>query len=83
LACLLELFEYSVEIIYRSHLEITSIVYTSFPSIPSDHPTLFTRLANGRWWEGSSEVSGRFSNCTPSRKIRLRFSGRKHTSLAF
>jgi hypothetical protein len=37
------LLQYSVKIIYGRHLEITSMVGTSFfPSAPCEHPTLFT-----------------------------------------
>jgi hypothetical protein len=32
-----------IDIVYDSHVEITSIVgISSFPSTPCDHPTLFT-----------------------------------------
>src|SRR5918997_5583079 len=41
---LLPLLEHLAKIIYRSHLEITSIVGTCFPLIPCDHSTLFTQV---------------------------------------
>jgi hypothetical protein len=54
----LTLFNYFVKIIYRSHLEITSIVGTPpLPSTPCDHPTLFTQV-RGRCILGSWEHRG-------------------------
>src|SRR5215204_7534473 len=41
-ACLLELFEYFVEIVYRSYCDITSIALVLSLDTLCDHPTLFT-----------------------------------------
>src|SRR3712207_5697733 len=49
----LTLLDYFIYIVYRSHLEITSVVVTSsFTSTPCEHPTLFT-LVRGRCVLGS------------------------------
>jgi hypothetical protein len=46
-----------VDIVYDSHVEITSIVgISSFPSTPRDHPTLFTQVRGKK--EKFSEVRG-------------------------